>query len=182
MRKGIQQAYYYRLTNTDHSFTVYTNDQLLGSIYRPTAGQWPVNTTINGRLYYFIKVKSFSTVINIVDEANEEIVAIIKMPLLSLLFPYIRLKCLDGEEVTWAVKNFFSLHWQWKKNEDIIVEVIDDLVQKDTGIIVLPGHTDQTDLLIITGFFLSLLRRSRLSMGVMGLKNKRIKFSKKSSF
>ena len=175
MRKGIQQGWYYRLSYTDNSFSVYLNEILLGTIHKPAAAQWPVIVKIDGKLYYFTKVRSFNTVIQIVDEASGEIAAVIKMPLLSPLFPRIHMYQAAGTKVTWVVKIFFSLHWQWRKGKDIMVEGIDNLARKSSGVIAMPVHTSETGLLIITGFFLSLFRQSRLSMGVMGLKNKRIR-------
>jgi hypothetical protein len=107
------------------------------------------------------------------------VIGFVKIPWFSSLQPYAVFKHADGEEVRWKAKNFFSLHWKWITKEESVVEAIDNLAQdRNSGIISITEYKTGTDLMIVTGFFLSLLRRSKLSMGARGLKRNSLSLSK----
>ena len=109
-----------------------------------------------------------------------EHVATKKMPLVSSVFATTKLLFASGEEFTWYSNNFFSLHWKWKQGNENMVDAIDNVAaKKNNGVIAIKEYKSGTDLLIISGFFLSLLKRSKLSMGVRGLKRRRVQLSKK---
>jgi len=145
-------------------------------ILKPSSGRWPIHATINEKMYSFSKKGLLNPSIQIADVMSGEAVAVIT---LSPLFSKTKFAFNTGEEFTWYSNNFFSLHWKWKKGNENIVDAIDNLAEgKNNGIIAIREYRSGTDLIIISGFFLSLLKRSRMSMGIIGLKNRRIQFGK----
>lgn len=179
MDKKINYAWRYRLVHADNAFSVYIDDRLVAMILKPSSGKWPVYATINERMYCFSKKNNSGTLIEIADAVSNDVIGFIKMPWLSSFFPHAVFKNINGDETKWSAKNFFSLHWRWIKNKESVVEAIDNLVLgSNSGVISAPEYKNGTDLMIITGFFLSLLRRSKLSMGARGLKRNNFSFSK----
>jgi hypothetical protein len=176
MIKNFTHTWHYILVHADNSFSLYFNDRLIAIILKPSTGRWPVHVTINEKMYSFSKNGLLSSSIKIADAMSGEQVATIKMPLISSVFATVKFLFASGEEFTWYSNNFFSLHWKWKKGNENIVDAIDNLAaKKNIGIIAIKEYKSGTDLLIISGFFLSLLKRSKLSMGIGGLKRRRIK-------
>lgn len=136
-----------------------------------------MRATINEKMYSFSRRSFIDPNIHIKDAMTGEEVAHIKMPLLSSFFSTAKFVFNTGEEFTWYSNNFFSLHWKWKQGKESIVDAIDNVAkQKNNGIIAVSEYKSGTDMLIISGFFLSLLKRSKLSMGMWDLKRKRIAF------
>ncbi|MBL0355454.1 MAG: hypothetical protein IPP72_00535 [Chitinophagaceae bacterium] len=179
MTKSFLQAWHYRISYADNLFSVYLNDRLVGNIQKPLSGRWPVYAIINDRLYSFSKKKSLCTSIIVVDEISKDHIGIIKLPFLSPLLPSVKFAFATGEKFVWQADIFFSLHWKWMLENENVMEAIDNLAQqRNSGVIAIPEYKQGTDLLIITGFFLSLLRRSKLSMGLWGLKRNIMRFSK----
>lgn len=179
MTNHFTHTWHYHLVSIDNSFSLYFNDRLIAIITRPSGGHWPVHATINDKMYSFSKRSLFHTGIQVTDAMTGEKVASIKMPLLSAVFSKARLSITTGEQYTWYTNNFFSLHWKWKNGNDRIVDAIDNLAaKKHNGVIAIKEYKAGTDLLIITGFFLSLLKRSKLTMGIRGLKRRAIPVSR----
>lgn len=180
MTNSFIHSWHYHLEYSSNSFSLYFNDRLIAIIHKPSGGHWPVHATINEKMYSFSKRNLLATAIQITDAISGEPIGEIRMPLLSSVFSKARFIFNDGEEFTWYTNNFFSLHWKWKKGKENIVDAIDNLATKtNKGIIAMKEYKSGTDLLIISGFFLSLLKRSKLSIGIRGLKRRGIKFSKK---
>jgi hypothetical protein len=124
-------------------------------------------------MYSFSKKSLLHSTVQITDAITGEKAAVIKMPFLSSVFSKALISFTNGEEYTWYTNNFFSLHWKWKKGNERIVDAIDNLAaRKHNGVIAIKEYKAGTDLLIIAGFFLSLLKRSKLSMGIRGLKRR----------
>lgn len=172
-------AWHYRISYSGNLFSVYLNERLVGTIQKPSSGRWPVHAIINDRLYSFSKKKSLRTLIEVADAITEEVIGVIKMPYFSSVFPQAILEFTTAEKLTWEADNFFSLHWKWRTGNQPVMEAIDNLAaHHNSGVIAIPEYKQGTDLLIIAGFFLSLLRRSKLSMGIRGLKRRGINISK----
>lgn len=171
MTNKFTHSWHYHLLRSDNSFSLYFNDRLIAIITKPTRGHWPIHATINEKMYSFSKRTILQTAVHIKDAITGEAVGVIKMPLFSSVFSKARIVLKNGEEFTWYANNFFSLHWKWKKEEEGIVDAIDNLAaKKHNGVIAIKEYKPGTDLLIITGFFLSLLKRSKLSIGIRRLK------------
>lgn len=172
-------SWHYHLARVDNSFSLYFNDRLIAIITKPSDGHWPVHATINEKMYSFSKKSVLQSSIQVKDAMTGHPVAVIKMPFLSSVFSKAVISFANGEEYTWHTNNFFSLHWKWKKGGEGIVDAIDNLAaKKHNGVIAIKEYKTGTDLLIITGFFLSLLKRSKLSLGIRGLKRNRMPVSK----
>jgi hypothetical protein len=179
MIKKITHTWHYHLAQADNSFSLYFNDRLIAIILKPSSGRWPVHATINEKMYSFSKTGLLPHSIKVADAMTGEAIGVIKMPLLPSMFATTKFVFNTGEEFTWYSNNFFSLHWKWKKGNESMVDAIDNLAaKKNNGIIAINEYKAGTDLLIIAGFFLSLLKRSKLSMGIKGLKRRRVGFSK----
>ena len=169
MTDTFTHCWHYYLENSSNSFSLYFNDRLIAIIHKPSGSRWPVHATINEKMYSFSKKNLLAASIQITDVISGEAIGVIKMPLLSSLFSTAKFMFKDGEEFAWYSNNFFSLHWKWKKGKENIVDAIDHPAsKKNKGIIAVKEYKSGTDLLIISGFFLSLLKRSKLSMGIKG--------------
>lgn len=177
MKNKFTHNWHYKLVYADNSFSLFFNDRLIAIILKPASGRWPIHATINEKMYSFSRRSFIDSNIHIKDAMTGEEVASIKMPLLPSVFSTTKFVFSSGEEFTWYSNSFFSLHWKWKQGKESIVDAIDNLAkQKNNGIIAVGEYKSGTDLLIISGFFLSLLKRSKLSIGIWGLKRKRLAF------
>jgi hypothetical protein len=175
MIKSFSHACYYRIAYADNAFAVYLNDRLVGNIQKSSSGHWPVHVTVNNGMYVFSKVRSLKTLIEFTDTVTGEFRGVIRIPFFSTVYPFVKVELANGKVLTWEVENFFSLHWKWKCGEKKFIDAIENLTgEYNSGVIGMEEYNDETDLLIVCGFFLSLLRRSKLSMGMRGLKRKRI--------
>jgi hypothetical protein len=179
MSNKFTHSWHYHLVQIDNSFSLYFNDRLIAIITKPSSGHWPVHATINEKMYSFSKKNLLDTAVHITDAMTGEKVGVIKMPFLSAVFSRATIRLHNGEDYTWYTNNFFSLHWKWKKGNDSVVDAIDNLAaKKHNGVIAIQEYKSGTDLLIIAGFFLSLLKRSKLSLGIRGLKRRGMPISK----
>lgn len=177
MTKNYLQAWHYNISIVDGAFELMLNGQVIGNIRKSPAGKWPVNVVVNERLYSFTRKKGMRTFIEVANVAKEEVIGIIKVPFFSALSPFVKMDLTNGEQVAWEVDNFFSLHWKWKNKDVKLVEAIENLAgQYNSGVVGITEYNEMSDLLIMAGFFLSLLRRSKLSMGMKGLKRKTVRF------
>lgn len=175
MVKNFSHAWYYRIAYADNAFAVYLNDRLVGNIQKSSSGHWPVHVTVNNRLYVFSKASSLKTFIELTDMMTGEFIGLISIPFFSAVYPFVKVEFANGKVLAWEVENFFSLHWKWKSGDDKLMDAIENLAgEHNSGVIGMQEYNDETDLLIVCGFFLSLLRRSKLSMGMRGLKRKMI--------
>jgi hypothetical protein len=164
----------------ENSFSLYFNDRLIAIIHKPADSHWPVHATINERMYSFSKKSVLHNSVQVADAITGEAVGVIKLPFLSTLFSTAKFIFKSGDAFTWYTNSFFSLHWKWKNGNESVVDAIDNLAtKKNKGIIAIQEYKSGTDLLIIAGFFLSLLKRSKLSMGIKGLKRRGLSFSNK---
>ena len=178
MEKEFNHSWHYHLLHADNSFSLYFNDRLIAIIHRPTGSRWPVHATINERMYSFSKHSILQKNIDISDAITGEAIGVIKMPFISSVFSTVKLVLKGGDEFTWYTNSFFSLHWKWKKGGEDVVDAIDNLATKrNNGIIAIKEHKSGTDMLVVGGFFLSLLKRSKLSMGAGGLKRRGMKLT-----
>lgn len=174
MNKLLYYAWPYRLLYLNNTFSVYFDGRIVAAIISPSKGRWPVNVTINKKMYSFSKNGLWNKLIEINDTNTKELIGKIKTPFFSTVIPSIKLSMNNGDNFTWVAENFFSLRWKWKKDGKDEIEAIDSLIERPNcgiiRIITINGYKETTDLLIATGFFLSLLRRSKLSIGTLGLK------------
>ncbi len=180
MTKNFTHSWHYHLLYADNSFSLYFNDRLIAIIHKPADSHWPVHATINERMYSFSKKSLLNNSVQVADAMTGEAIGVIKMPFAYSLFSTAKLIFKGGEAFTWYTNSFFSLHWKWKKGNENIVDAIDNLAtKKNNGIIAIQEYKSGTDILIIAGFFLSLLKKSKLSMGIKGLKRRGLSFSNK---
>ncbi len=173
MTNNFTHTWHYQLVSIDNSFSLYFNDRLIAIITKPSSGRWPVHASINEKMYSFSKKHLFQSAVQVTDAITGEKAAEIKMPFLSSLFSKTLIRFTNGEEYSWYANNFFSLHWKWEKGNERVMDAIDNLAaRKHKGVIAIKEYKAGTDLLIIAGFFLTLLKRRKLSFGVRGLKRR----------
>ena len=178
MIKNFTHTWHYSLANSGNSFSLYFNERLVAIIIKPASGKWPVHVNINEKMYVFTKRGWLPHTIEIKDAITGEAAGMIHMPFFSSLRGITSFVFPGGESFTWYSNNFFSFHWKWKKGTDTIIDAIDNLSgKKNNGVIVINEYKSGSDLLIAAGFFLSLLRRSRFTFGIRGLR-RRIQFTK----
>jgi len=178
MENKFNHSWHYHLSYADNSFSLFFNDRLIAIIHKPNRSRWPVHATINERMYSFSKKNILQNKIHVADAITGEAIGIIKMPFIASVFSTVKLILKTGEEFTWYTNSFFSLHWKWKKGKEDIVDAIDNLAtKKNNGIIAIKEYKSGTDMLVVGGFFLSLLKRSKLSMGARGLKRRPLSLS-----
>jgi hypothetical protein len=173
MTKLLNYTWPYRLLYLNKAFSLYFNGSMVAVILPPARGRWPIVVTINKKMYSFSKSRLLNKLIEITDVHSNEHIGFINVPVFSTFIRVNKLSLSSGENFTWVATNFFSLRWKWKKDNTDEIEAIDSLVQRSNcGIITVNDYKATTDLLVVTGFFLSLLRRSKLSVGTLGLKRR----------
>jgi hypothetical protein len=80
------------------------------------------------------------------------------------LLPKVIFENNEKQKMIWVIKNIFSLHWQWNKDETAIIETIENIgLGKEEGVILVTSNSEDTDLLIIIGLYLRHYMR-RLSL------------------
>lgn len=148
------------------------NELLFGTIEKGKSATWFIN--LNGSAGNFTLTNNgiFRKNILVEDIDTNNRIAHIKFPLLTSIIPRVKLIA-SNRTYSWVSKNFFSFYWRWEQQETIIIETIEDIVKRDnSGIITLKTYSEQSNLLIITGIFLSLLRKKRLTLGLYNFYNK----------
>lgn len=171
MANKFEHSWHYQIQRSDNSFTLYFNDRLIAIFTKPSKGNWKIHATINDKTYIFSRKHLFQNSIQITEAMTGETLGFIKTPFSPLLYTNITLKLSSGEHFTWYNNNFFSLHWKWKKGGESIVDAVDNLsAKKHNGIIAIKEYKSGTDLLIIAGFLLSLIKSGKITMGIFRLK------------
>ena len=164
------QAYSYRIESTHNCHWVYLNEILLGTLYKGTGNNWHVNIDISGDQFFFTRLGFLKSSIYIQDIHSGETIGSINIPLSPLFFQRFKFVFKGGKKMVWVGKNFFSFHWLWKINKKTVVETVEDIVQGNkSGVITLSSYLNESNLLILTGVFLSLRRKQRLSFGLYNL-------------
>jgi len=167
------QAYSYRIEYSNNCHWVYLNEILLGTVDKGSGNTWHVNIEISGDNFLFTKFGVLRSSFYIQDINSGESVGNIMMPLFPIFFQKFKFVHKGGKKLYWVGKNFFSFHWMWKLNKNTIIETVEDIVVGNkTGVITLSSYINESNLLIITGIFLSLRRKSRLSFGLFDLQNR----------
>jgi hypothetical protein len=173
MKNRFTHSWHYHLVRIENSFSLYFNDRLIAIITKPATGQWPVHASINDKLFYFSKKNPLQKSIEITDAATGIKQGVIKRHFFSPLYSRTSIHFTSGEHYTLYSNNFFSLHWKWKKGDETLVNAVDKLaIKKNHGVIAINEYKAGTDLLIVAGFFLSLMRKSKLSLRIKGMKRR----------
>ena len=164
------QAYSYRIENSDNCYWVYLNEILLGTLDKGTKDTWHVNIELSGDNLLFTKLGFLKSSIYIQDLNSGESIGCISVPLLPIFFQKFKFIYKGGEKMVWVGRNFFSFHWLWRRNKKTVLETVEDLVQGDkSGVITLSSYLNESNLLILTGIYLSLRRKRKLSLGLYNL-------------
>jgi len=167
------QAYSYRVEYANNCYWVYLNEILLGTVDKVAGNSWHVNIELSGDSMLFTKFGFLKSSIYIQDVKSGEAVGNISIPLIPLFFQKFKFVYKGGKKMVWVGKNFFSLHWLWQLNKKTVVETIEDIVQgNSSGVITLSSYLNESNLLIITGVFLSLRRKRKLSFGLINANNR----------
>lgn len=172
MENVFKEAYHYKIESDDQTFNLFLNEDLLGSIFKPANGRWPILLEVRNRNYLVTRKSFFSSRLLVRDAENDHLVGTIELPFFSTASPKATLSFLTGKEYGWVAKSFFSYHWQWWHNRTDIINGIQHFdTKRVSGVITVHQSPDEeTRLLILMGMFLSLLRRSHISLGIRGLK------------
>jgi hypothetical protein len=150
----MQEAYTYRVVNSPKHYFVYTDESLLGSLQKRSWHPQPVLLEIMGHQYQLETWGLINPVVSITDVDAKTLVGKMKISNFARLFPKVILEY-NNTVLSWASKNIFSLHWQWKKDEVIIIEAIEKFeVKERKGVIVLSDYFRDAELLIMLGFYL----------------------------
>jgi len=162
------QAYSYRIEYSNNCHWVYLNEILLGTVDKGPGNSWHVNIELSGDNFLFTKLGLLKSSIYIQDINSGEPVGNISIPLFPFFFQKFKFIGKGGNKLYWVGKNFFSLHWLWKLNKKTVVETVEDIIEgNSSGVITLSSYLNESNLLIITGIFLSLRRKRRLSFGLL---------------
>jgi hypothetical protein len=162
------QAYSYRVEHADNCYWVYLNQILLGTIEKGVDKTWYINITLTGDNLLFTKFGLLKPSIYIQDINSGEAVGNINIPLFPIFFRKFRFFYMGSKKLYWVGKNFLSFHWFWRMNDDTVVDTVEDILQgNNSGVITLASHQKESNLLILTGIFLSLRRKKKLSFGLL---------------
>ncbi len=105
--------------------------------------------------------------LQIIDADTSAPVAKLKMPILATYFTKIKCEYQGGRTIEWGVKSFYSIHWEWREDDKVIVEAVEDITGADSsGIVSMASYDEYMNVLIMLGFFLSLRRKHKLTMGL----------------
>ncbi len=169
------QAYSYRVEYYNNCHWVYLNEILLGTVDKGTGNTWYVNIELSGDNFLFTKFGFIKSTIYIQDINSGESIGSISIPLFPFFYQKFKFIYKGGNKLIWVGKNFFSFHWLWKLNKNTIVETVEDIVQgNSSGVITLSSYRNESNLLILTGVFLSLRRKRRLSFGLIDANNRQV--------
>ena len=166
-------AYSYRIKYADDCYWIFLDEILLATITPGEQNSWLVNIKISGENYLFTKTGRLNPSVSIHNINTGEITGNIAMPLFPVIFQRSEFLRNDGTKISWISKSFFSFHWVWKLNNDILVEGVEDFVRSgNRGVIKLSAYQHESYLLIIAGIFLSIRRRRRLLFGLFDVQRK----------
>lgn len=161
------QAYNYQLRYSDNCCRVYLNHVLLGTIDKGTGNNWYINIPITGDNFLLTKSGVINPSINIQDINAGHYLGNIKLPRIPFFFRKFTFIDKAGKELNWMGKGILSFHWLWKYKESTVVEAIEDITTtRGTGVLTLSSYLNESNLLIMTGIFLALRMKRKLSLGL----------------
>ena len=161
------EAYNYKIKNTVDCYWIYLNETLFGTIEKNKSGKWYINLQGRGGHYVFRNGGFLNKMIIIQDIDSNEDIASIRFPVLASVFPRVKYIPKNNRKLTWVSKNFFSICWRWEQQDEVIIETMEDLAERNnSGIITLASYNENANLLIATGVFLSLWRKRQLTFGL----------------
>ena len=150
----MQDAFSYQVINSQKSYSVYTHKELLGSLQKNSGAGEPVSIEIKEHLYKLEIAGIINPVISVIDTITNEVLGKIKISSFGRLFPKVIFEY-KSSRLKWVSKSFFSLHWQWIKNEVPIIETVENFQPgKQKGVIRLSDYFADSDLLIMMGVYL----------------------------
>jgi hypothetical protein len=148
------EAYSYQVINSPQYYFVYTDKVLLGSLEKKYPDHQHVLIEINGQQYKLEVTGTINIVILVINTTINKLVGRIKMSGLGRLFPEVVFEY-NNVKLKWINKGIFSLHWQWKKDNDIVIETIENLqFTQQKGVLVLFDYFIDASLLIMIGVYL----------------------------
>jgi len=152
--KKLQEAYTYRIINSPENYFVYTDAILLGSLQKKHRHSRYILIEIMEHQYQLETFGFINPVISITNIVTKELIGKIKISAFARLLPKVFFE-FNNTRFRWVKKSIFSLHWQWKKGETTIIEVIEKFeVGEQKGVIVLSDHFREANLLIMVGLYL----------------------------
>ncbi|MBS1732624.1 MAG: hypothetical protein JST02_04950 [Bacteroidetes bacterium] len=164
----MEHAYTYRIDFADNCYWVYLNQTLLGTIEKGVDHSWHINITLTGENFLFTKLGLLKPSIYIQDINSGTSIGSISIPMLPLLPFRSKFQYLGNNKLAWICKSPLSLHWQWRSSQETIIEAVESINLSDrSGLITLETFQRESNLLILAGIFLSLLRKKRLSFGLL---------------
>lgn len=155
IKTRMKKVYTYQVINTEETYSVYTNTILLGKLKHSIAGSKLAYIETKDKKLVLRRNGIINPLISITDKNNGSLVGSVKISSFGRLFPKVTLTY-NRRSVSWIVKSFFSLHWQWKKNGTLMIETLDNIeVNKHSGVIVIHEYNEDAELLIMIGLYLN---------------------------
>lgn len=150
----MQEAYTYEVIYSNEIYLVYTQEALLGTLQKKMYAAKGALLEIKNDQYKLETSGFINPVISITNIATGQLLGKIKISGIGRIFSKVVFEY-NNIALKWVNKSLFSLHWQWKKGNIVIIETIENFkVGQQKGVIVLSGYFDETNLLIMLGVFL----------------------------
>ena len=160
----IHEAYSYQVINSPKFYFVYADKILLGCVEKKSGPHQTVSLEIKNHRYRIEEAANgVALITNII---TNELIGKITVTSFGLLFSKVVFEY-NNVKLKWVSKSIFSLHWQWLKNKETIVDTIEDLeIGQQKGVIVMLDNFAEADLLIMVGVYLrNSMRKTLPSLG-----------------
>ena len=153
----IHEACSYQVINSAKFYFVYADKSLLGCVEKK---KWPhQSVSLEIKNHHYRIEQTSNNVASITNTTTNELIGKITISGFRLfcskvLFEY------NNIQLKWVSKSVFSLHWQWVKNREAIIDTIENFdISQQNGIIILSDNFAEADLLIMVGLYIRNNRR-----------------------
>ena len=153
----IHEACSYQVINSAKFYFVYADKILLGCVEKKRWPRQPVSLEIKNH-HYMIEQMS-NNVASITNTTTNELIGKITISGFRLFFSKVLFEY-NNIQLKWVSKSVFSLHWQWVKNREAIIDTIENFdIGQQNGVIILSDNFAEADLLIMVGLYIRNNRR-----------------------
>lgn len=164
-------AFNYNIKYTSKGFLIFLDEILLAAIEKNSERSWNAKVKISGQVYLITKPRKANAPVRIQNMNAGEESGSISVPLFPFFFRRSVFSRQGRPAITWYSKNFYSFHWAWKQQDEILLEGVEDILHGGrNGVLRATDYLDEPHLLIVAGIFLSLYRKQR---GLLGIFQKR---------
>lgn len=164
----MMQDHEYKISQIENGYKVFLDDTLFGIIEEGRKNKWYIHIEALDDNFIIQRKAGIPSCYTVFSEADAEKIGEIALP---VFFPFSGSTRFETVvkygEIEWTSKNFLSLHWAWLINQEVVVEAVEDIVQKEnSGIIRFSGSFGSIHLLVMAGIFLSFRRKQYLTLGL----------------